>query len=147
MRGIQNLIQGAASQTIGSPPGTETDSSADQNKKQFNCMFWNSKCIINFLELDQDEKLEILELQVKGVSKTWELNEPKLPNWLTDDFIFLYSKAIRIGTRGRGSEGILLLINKKLQYNILTINKQYIFIELTIRVFFFYRLLLLTLRI
>lgn len=35
------------------------------------------------------------------------------------------------------SEGILLLINKKLQYNILTIYKQYIFIELTIRAFFF----------
>uniref|UniRef100_A0A8D9AJD6 Endonuclease/exonuclease/phosphatase domain-containing protein n=1 Tax=Cacopsylla melanoneura TaxID=428564 RepID=A0A8D9AJD6_9HEMI len=81
--------------------------------------------------LDEEDIRTIRQWDIIGLSETWLLTPPGyIPN-ISDYFNVVFVPATKDKQRGRGSGGLLMLINKKLSYEVMDTCKLWIFIKIT----------------
>lgn len=62
-------------------------------------------------------------------SETWELEKPSTPKYL-DEYNMVHSVAVRDKQRGRGSGGLITLIKKCIEFEVVSISNLWIFIKI-----------------
>jgi hypothetical protein len=95
---------------------------------------WNIHGFNTLYKLDDDQWKKIYECEIIGLVETWHTTKIK-EHKLFKDFIVFESQATKQKSKGRASGGLIMLINKNLQYDkikMIECTNFYILIELII---------------
>jgi exonuclease III len=104
--------------------------SAGRAAKTLNIMFWNCHGIKNFFNIDLVEIKILQDFSIIGLCETWALEKISTEEHFFRNYNLVQREALRIGTHGRGIGGLLLLVHKRLRYNVVEENDNFLFVEI-----------------
>lgn len=94
--------------------------------------FWNVNGSSKLYDLSSQETEHLLQWSIVCLCETWLLYEPQKLSSLLQYYNMVFSPAVKEKQRGRPSGGLLILIKKHIQFEILDCSYLWIFLKVKI---------------